>query len=58
MNLTHIESRPSRKDAKYEFIVECDTKSSGLPGAMSELKDKSSYFQVISRNYKDNMGKI
>jgi len=60
VNLLHIESRSSKRaEGDYEFIVECDTTVGvgNLTEAMDRLKDSSSYFKIISRNYKDNIGK-
>ncbi|XP_071524848.1 protein henna isoform X1 [Panulirus ornatus] len=54
VNLLHIESRPSRRDAKYEFMVECDSSRGNLGAAMEQLRANCSYFQVISRNHLDN----
>jgi len=58
VNLLHIESRSSKRaEGDYEFIVECDTNVGvgNLTEAMERLKDASSYFKIISRNYKDNL---
>lgn len=56
VNLLHIESRPSVKvPSKYEFVVEC-APSGDLGAAIHELKDLSDYFNIISRNYRDNKG--
>ncbi|XP_076032905.1 phenylalanine hydroxylase isoform X2 [Oratosquilla oratoria] len=54
VNLLHIESRPSHREANYEFIVECDSATGDLGVAMEEVRGMTSYFQVISRNHKDN----
>lgn len=51
VNLKHIESRPSRREAKYEFMVECDPNKGDLQAAIEQLKNKTSYLQVISRNH-------
>ena len=58
MNLTHIESRSSKRsdEGEYEFMVECQTNSGDLPGALEEIKSHASYFNVIAREYKDNKG--
>lgn len=38
----------------YEFMVECDAKSNAqIHDALEILKDKCSYFQIISRAYND-----
>jgi len=57
VNLIHIESRPSaRYPNRYEFTVKCA--SSGELGiAIETLREHSSYFNIISRNHKDNRGK-
>lgn len=58
VNLFHIESRPSvRVPNKYEFVVEC-APSGELGSAISEIKDNSEYFNIITRNQRDDTGKI
>ncbi|XP_042870956.1 protein henna-like isoform X1 [Penaeus japonicus] len=54
INLLHIESRPSRREAKYEFMVECDSSSGNLGSAMEQVRKQCSYFQVISRDHHNN----
>lgn len=57
VNLLHIESRPSaRMPNKYQFMVEC-TPSDTLGPAITDIKEMSEYFNVISRDYKDNKGR-
>uniref|UniRef100_A0A1B0FQK6 phenylalanine 4-monooxygenase n=1 Tax=Glossina morsitans morsitans TaxID=37546 RepID=A0A1B0FQK6_GLOMM len=58
VNLVHIESRSSLRIPGYEFFVECDGKSIGLGKAIEELRDQCSYFNVISRDYKDNLSAV
>lgn len=58
VNLLHIESRSSLRVPGYEFFVECDTKSGALGNAIKELRDICSYFNVISRDYKDNSSAV
>ncbi|MPC21053.1 Protein henna [Portunus trituberculatus] len=53
VNLKHIESRPSRRQAKYEFMVECDHSTGDLNSAIEVLKQNTSYLQVISRNHEN-----
>lgn len=56
MNLLHIESRPSvRFPNRYEFMVDC-APSNELGIAIETLRENSSYFNIISRNHKDNRG--
>nr|CAH7752140.1 unnamed protein product [Callosobruchus chinensis] len=58
VNLSHIESRPSAKvPNKYEFMVECEP-SGDLGEAVCELKDNCEYLNIISRDYKDNIGTV
>lgn len=58
VNLLHIESRPSVKvPSKYEFVVECSP-GGDLASAITEIKEQSDYFNIISRNYRDNKGKL
>lgn len=54
VDLHHIESRPSQKAAKYEFVVECSSNSGDVKGATEELKSKCKYFQIISRAHQGN----
>lgn len=54
VNLMHIESRSSIKVPGYEFMVEIDSTSGDVEGALDEIKKESTYFQIITRNYKDN----
>jgi len=54
VNLLHIESRSSMRVPGYEFFVECDVKSGALGKAIDELREHCSYFNIISRDYKDN----
>ena len=56
MNLEHIESRSSHRSDEYEFIVEINTVAPSVGKALEELKQRSTYFQIISRNYKNNAG--
>jgi len=54
VNLLHIESRSSVRLPGYEFMVEIDTRTGEIEGAMEEIRNKASYFQIITRDYKDN----
>lgn len=57
VNLLHIESRPSAKfPENYEFMVEC-APTGNIGDAIREIKLKSEYLKIISRDYKDNQGK-
>lgn len=59
VNLYHIESRSSKRlDDGYEFMVECDTRHGNVNEAMDDLKEKSQYLQVISREHKDNIDTV
>lgn len=54
----HIESRSSqRSPGEYEFIIEFDTNAGNVGDAMDALRESCNYMKVISRNYKDNLGK-
>ncbi|KAG4071537.1 hypothetical protein HA402_011691 [Bradysia odoriphaga] len=55
VNLMHIESRSSTRLPGYEFFVECDTRSGNLGLAIEKLKEQCNYFNIISRDYKDNV---
>lgn len=58
VNLMHIESRSSqRSPGEYEFIIEFDTNAGNVADAMDALRESCNYMKVISRNYKDNLGK-
>lgn len=54
VNLLHIESRSSTRGPGYEFMVECDSKSKNLSTAIETVRQTSDYFNIISRDYKDN----
>uniref|UniRef100_A0A4D5R9D9 phenylalanine 4-monooxygenase n=1 Tax=Scolopendra viridis TaxID=118503 RepID=A0A4D5R9D9_SCOVI len=55
INLKHIESRPSKRSPEhYEFVVEYDTRMGNIGEAVDQLKEKSVYLQIISRDHKDN----
>lgn len=54
VNLLHIESRSSARQPGYEFLIECDSTTGNLGEAIEEIKLISTYFSVISRDYKDN----
>ncbi|XP_055913446.1 protein henna [Eupeodes corollae] len=58
VNLVHIESRSSTRVPGYEFFVECDGKVGSLGSAIDDLKENASYFNVISRDYKDNTSAV
>jgi len=53
INLLHIESRSSARLPGYEFMVELDVRNGDIEGACKEIRDKASYFQIITRDYKD-----
>lgn len=54
VDLIHIESRSSaRRPDHYEFMVECAL-SGDLGACIAELRDQCDYFNIISRNYRDN----
>lgn len=54
INLHHIESRSSKRlDDNYEFMVECDTQSGNINQATEELRARSLYMTVITRDGKD-----
>lgn len=54
VNLLHIESRSSTRGPGYEFMVECDGKGGTLGAAIEAIRERSNYFNIISRDYKDN----
>ena len=58
VNLSHIESRSSlRRTDMYEFMVEC-VPGGDLGTVIEKLREQCSYFSIISRNHKDNMGTV
>ncbi|XP_068977084.1 protein henna isoform X2 [Bombus flavifrons] len=58
VNLSHIESRSSlRRTNMYEFMVEC-VPGGDLGTVIEKLRQQCSYFSIISRNHKDNMGTV
>lgn len=51
VNLTHIESRPSKRiPGSYEFLVTSEAPPSELEATLENLKDGVSYVQVMSRS--------
>ncbi|KAL7643415.1 UNVERIFIED_CONTAM: hypothetical protein RMT77_005397 [Armadillidium vulgare] len=58
VNLLHIESRPSKREATYEFMVECESTAENFRKASEDIKKTSSYFQIISRNYRENKNAV
>ncbi|XP_044270974.1 protein henna [Tribolium madens] len=58
VNLLHIESRSSvRIPNNYEFMIEC-APTGDLPSAIAEIKKNTEYFNIISRDYKDNKDSV
>ncbi|KAK9303323.1 hypothetical protein QLX08_004923 [Tetragonisca angustula] len=58
VNLLHIESRSSLRQANvYEFMVECAS-GGDLGTVIENLREQCSYFSIITRNHKDNMGTV
>merc|ERR1712021_233282 len=58
VNLQHIESRSSIKVPGYEFMIEVDSSYGDVEGALNDIKGASSYFQIITRDYKDNKDSV
>lgn len=58
VNLVHIESRSSTRVPGYEFMVECDSRTGSLGKAIEEIREKCGYFNIISRDYKDNSAAV
>ncbi|XP_055380744.1 protein henna isoform X2 [Condylostylus longicornis] len=58
VNLVHIESRSSDRCPGYEFFVEIDTRSGSIGKAIEEIRSKCNYFNMISRDYKDNKAAV
>lgn len=57
VNLAHIESRPSKKDAHdYEFYVDCDNTKGSLNSLISELKQRSKSFHILGRRRQKSSG--
>jgi len=54
VNLRHIESRSSDRVPGYEFMVEVDSSVGNIEGALETIRKESSYFQIITTDYKDN----
>jgi len=51
VNLNHIESRSSKRFPNdYEFIVEVDTTNGNITKALDQLREKSQYMTIISRD--------
>eukprot|EP00091_Calanus_sinicus_P010099 TRINITY_DN2346_c0_g1_i2.p1 TRINITY_DN2346_c0_g1~~TRINITY_DN2346_c0_g1_i2.p1 ORF type:complete len:269 (+),score=79.67 TRINITY_DN2346_c0_g1_i2:128-934(+) len=58
VNLLHIESRSSIKVPGYEFMIEVDSSVGDVEGALENIKQESSYFQIITRDYKENKAAV
>ncbi|XP_037961132.1 protein henna [Teleopsis dalmanni] len=58
INLVHIESRSSVRVPGYEFFVEIDSTSGSLGKAIDDLRQQCSYFNIISRDYRDNTSAV
>lgn len=58
VNLVHIESRSSARGPGYEFFVECGSRSGSLGKAINEIRDRCNYFNIITRDYKDNTAAV
>ncbi|XP_071833426.1 phenylalanine-4-hydroxylase-like isoform X1 [Apostichopus japonicus] len=55
VNLSHIESRPSRRsNDAYEFLVTCDKGPEDLSDVIGQLKGVSSYVHLLSRTHSTN----
>lgn len=54
VNLAHIESRSSARVPGYEFMVECSHGTGDFAKAIEQLRSSSEYFNIISRNYREN----
>jgi len=52
VNLTHIESRSSKRLPGYEFLVDIELGKGDIEGTMNEIKSHATYLQVITRQYK------
>lgn len=56
VNLSHIESRSSVRVDGYEFMVELEnSENPTLHDALEELREFCSYFQVIARDFNDDI---
>jgi phenylalanine-4-hydroxylase len=58
VNLLHIESRSSMRLPGYEFMVEIDTQCGEVENAMNEIRKNATYFQIITRDYKDKSDSV
>ncbi|XP_077999909.1 phenylalanine-4-hydroxylase-like [Glandiceps talaboti] len=55
VNLTHIESRPSKKSkTEYEFMVTCQSKEGKLQAVIDKLKKKAATVQVLGSGKEDD----
>lgn len=55
VNLSHIESRPSRRsNDSYEFLVTCDKSPDDLVDVIGKLKAMASYVHLLSRTHSTN----
>nr|XP_054774889.1 protein henna-like [Lytechinus pictus] len=52
VNLTHIESRPSKRmPGSYEFLVTSEAPQAELEETLDSLKDRVTYHQILSRSH-------
>ncbi|XP_041452524.1 protein henna-like isoform X2 [Lytechinus variegatus] len=52
VNLTHIESRPSKRmPGSYEFLVTSEAPPAELEETLNSLKDRVTYHQILSRTH-------
>ncbi|XP_030844374.1 protein henna-like isoform X1 [Strongylocentrotus purpuratus] len=52
VNLTHIESRPSKRiPGSYEFLVTSEAPPTELEDTLDSLKDRVTYHQILSRSH-------
>lgn len=59
VNLSHIESRPSRRsNDSYEFLVTCDKGPDDLADVISQLKSMSNYVHLLSRTHSTNSERL
>lgn len=60
INMTHIESRPSKSNpgAEYDFYVECSCTDEQKQKLLEELKNYSTNTSILSRDPTENEGQF
>ncbi|CAG0895828.1 unnamed protein product [Cyprideis torosa] len=55
ISLSHIESRPSKRDKSYDFLVETANKDQNLEACCEELKLHTTRFQITAHRHQEGI---